>query len=419
MGPVASAQRLNVPRAALIDRVVPIRASNLLPGRALLLETAVMDVAGRSWTARARYRADAQGTIDIERDAPLSTSFGDLGPGGLFSGMRAEGDDENRLRFLSRDATSIVTSVILSDSSGGRLDSVSIERQFLGPGVREVVITERGLRGHLYLPSTTPAPAVLVLGGSEGGYADQVAALLASNGFAALSLAYFGVDSLPAQLGGIPLEYFEHALTWLEERADVVPGGIAILGTSKGAEAALLVASRSRRIRAVVAYAPSSVAWDCICADPARASWTVNGNDVVSVPQLPPAPVPRGAPVRPVINYLNRLQQAPPDVTIPVEQIRGPLLLVAGTDDQLWPSRLMAEQIVKRRAARGGHSRDRLLTYEGAGHLIGKGFLPAGSTRIAGGRIETGGTPAANARAQADSWPKVLSFLGAELLGRQ
>jgi dienelactone hydrolase len=106
-------------------------------------------------------------------------------------------------------------------------------------------------------------------------------------------------------------------------------------------------------------------------------------------------------------------------VTIPVEQIRGPLLLVAGTDDQLWPSRLMAEQIVKRRAARGGHSRDRLLTYEGAGHLIGKGFLPAGSTRIAGGRIETGGTPAANARAQADSWPKVLSFLGAELLGRQ
>jgi hypothetical protein len=73
----------------------------------------------------------------------------------------------------------------------------------------------------------------------------------------------------------------------------------------------------------------------------------------------------------------------------------------------------MARQIMERRASRGGHRSDRLLAYEGAGHLIGKSFLPAGSTRIAGGRIETGGTPAANARAQADAWPKVLQFLGA------
>jgi hypothetical protein len=351
VGTAASAQRLDVPPAAPFDRVVPIRASSLLPGRVHALQTAVIDAAGLRWTARATYRADARGMIDIERDVPLSTSFGDLGAGGLFSGMWAEGDDAHRFRFQTREAASIVTSVILMDSSGARLDSVSIERQFLGPGVRELVVTEGGLRGHLYLPPDAPAPAVLVLGGSEGGYAGQVAALLATNGFAALSLAYFGVDGLPTQLGEIPLEYFERALAWIESHADVARGGVAILGTSKGAEAALLVASRSPAVKAVVAYAPSSVAWDCICADGSRASWTVNGKAVVSVPQVPPVPVSPGAPVRPVLNYLNRLQRAPQDATIPVEQIRGPILLVAGSDDQLWPSLLMAQRVVVRRAA--------------------------------------------------------------------
>ncbi len=404
---------------APIDRVIAIRASGLPAAGVVRVETAVIDNGGRRWTAHATYRADARGTIDLERDVPLSTSFGDLGPGGLFSGMRGDGDDDDRLRFLTREAASVITSVILTDSSGARLDSVSIERPFLGPGVRELVVSDGGLRGHLYLPPAAPAPAVLVLGGSEGGYADQVAALLATNGFGALSLAYFGVDGLPTQLGEIPLEYFERALAWLDSHAEVARGGVAILGTSKGAEAALLVASRSPLVRAVVAYAPSSVAWDCICSGASRSSWTAGGKGIVSVPQMPPVAVPAGQPVRPGVNYLNRLQRAPEGATIAVERIRGPLLLVAGEEDQLWPSLLMAQRIMQRRGERGGHARDRLLAYAGAGHLIGKAFLPSGSTRIAGGRIETGGTPTANARAQADAWPKVIAFLKEQLGGRQ
>jgi dienelactone hydrolase len=115
------------------------------------------------------------------------------------------------------------------------------------------------------------------------------------------------------------------------------------------------------------------------------------------------------------VNYLYRLQQAPPGAVIPVEDITGPLLLVAGGDDQLWPSSLMAEAIMDRRAAMGGHADDELLTYPNAGHLIGKASVPAGSTRIAGGRLESGGTPPDNARAQADAWPRVLEFLAKAL----
>jgi dienelactone hydrolase len=53
----------------------------------------------------------------------------------------------------------------------------------------------------------------------------------------------------------------------------------------------------------------------------------------------------------------------------------------------------------------------RLLVYPSAGHLISKSLLPAGSTLIARGRIDTGGTTRANAEAGQDAWRRVLSFL--------
>ncbi|MDQ4080858.1 MAG: dienelactone hydrolase family protein, partial [Gemmatimonadota bacterium] len=113
----------------------------------------------------------------------------------------------------------------------------------------------------------------------------------------------------------------------------------------------------------------------------------------------------------PVVNYLYRWRRMPRGAAIRVDRIAAPLLLIAGDDDQLWPSLLMAQAIMEQRANRGRHASDELLIYRGAGHLIGKAYVPAGSTRIAGGRIETGGTPSANARAQADAWPRVLAFL--------
>jgi dienelactone hydrolase len=100
---------------------------------------------------------------------------------------------------------------------------------------------------------------------------------------------------------------------------------------------------------------------------------------------------------------------------IPVERIQGPVLLVAGGQDQLWPSAWSGDAIAARLRAHGFRHRVVQLSYPDAGHRIGKAYLPAGSTRIAGGRMETGGTPQANAAAQADAWPRVLRFLAAAL----
>jgi hypothetical protein len=75
----------------------------------------------------------------------------------------------------------------------------------------------------------------------------------------------------------------------------------------------------------------------------------------------------------------------------------------------------MSRAIMERRASLPMHADDELLVYPSAGHLIGKAYVPSGSTRVGGGRIETGGSSAENARAQADAWPRVLAFLAKAL----
>ncbi|HEX8259840.1 MAG TPA: hypothetical protein VF558_06050 [Rubrobacteraceae bacterium] len=59
-------------------------------------------------------------------------------------------------------------------------------------------VREGGLVGTFFRPSTPgPHPAVIVLGGSDGGLREGSAAVIARQGYATLALAYFGVEGLP------------------------------------------------------------------------------------------------------------------------------------------------------------------------------------------------------------------------------
>jgi dienelactone hydrolase len=254
-----------------------------------------------------------------------------------------------------------------------------------------------------------------------GGLEEQeVAALLASRGFVALTLAYFGAEHLPDSLSNIRLEYFDKALDFLQKRSSVQRDRIGILGTSKGAEAGLLVASRNPVPRVVVAYAPSAYVWSCICQGNGQSSWSVHRRPVPFIPfqDDPTYAPPSGFPLRFTVNYLYSLHQQVrvKETTIPVERIKAPIMLISGKDDQLWPSYLMANAIIDRRH-RLTKFRDLHLAYANAGHLIGKAILPVGSTVVANGHIQTGGTPYGDAVAQQDSWPKVIEFLR-KVLGR-
>jgi dienelactone hydrolase len=97
-------------------------------------------------------------------------------------------------------------------------------------------------------------------------------------------------------------------------------------------------------------------------------------------------------------------------VEIPVENIHGPVLLIAGKDDQIWPSSLMATRLMKRLRSHGHPYADEHLSYDNAGHWIPCGYLPTAGEQHRM-KLGIGGTPEGTASAQADSWPKVLEFL--------
>lgn len=289
-------------------------------------------------------------------------------------------------------------------------------------------VEEEGVVGTLFYPSTPgPHPAVIALGGVGGGLREGGAETLASEGFAALALAYFGVDPLPRELVEIPLEYFEGAIEWLKSQPEVDADRIAVVGNSKGGELALLLgATYPEDIKAVVGYAPSSVVWQGISFDREayyggpRSPWSLRGEPLPFVKFARPRTSEMVRLVgyyfgrQPIVGrifYERALDEGPAisAATIPVEKIGGPLLVISGTEDQMWPSTRLSEMAIERLEAHDHPFPREHLRYEGAGHMI---TLPRSEPPTSWARrYEVGGSQEANEFANADSWTKVLGFL--------
>jgi dienelactone hydrolase len=225
-----------------------------------------------------------------------------------------------------------------------------------------------------------------LFGGSEGGIGGElVASLLASHGYPALSIAYFGEPGLPRGLAEIPLEYFTRALRWLVGRPGVDENRLVVFGASRGSEAALLLAAHfPKLVRAVIAVSPSNVSVGSFpgCKD---AAWTLGGR-----------PIPYQCSYGPTENTTG--------AAIPVRRIRSPLLLVCGGVDSVWPSCPMAHAVERRHRAHG----DVLLDYPHAGH--GVGFVP--NIPIWFEHL-AGDSPEANPLAREQFWPRLLRFVAA------
>jgi dienelactone hydrolase len=264
------------------------------------------------------------------------------------------------------------------------------------------------LVANLHLPGGDgPFPGVLLVGGSGGGigWQDEIGALLAKEGYAALALAYFGMESLPENLERIPLEYFDEAVDYLAGLDGVDADRLGIVGVSKGGELALLLASRDPRLVTTVAFVPSSVVFQSITPEwPTTSSWSENGEDVPFVPYLITENFRRD---RLAIMYRESLDQPQAaEAAIQVEKIQGPVLLLSGKADDLWPSDYMSDQVIARLRANDFRYTYEHIAYEDAGHLIS--LITEETTRL-------GGTAEGNRAAQEDAQPRMIEFLGEHL----
>lgn len=301
-------------------------------------------------------------------------------------------------------------------------DPTSPKVEMTDPLPGGVRIEEDGIIANYFPPAGDGAhPGVLLLGGSEGGLsagAARMAAALQGEGYAVLQLAYFRAPGQQERLELIPLERFDKAIDWLAARPEVAPGSLAIVGGSKGAEAALIVSSRRPDLRAVIAGMPSSVAWAGIdlniarmIVNPPGSSWSLGG--------APYPHLPYGRPERPGGEIIDLYRAGLADLAehedaiIRVENIKATVLLICGEKDALWPSCEMASQIEARAREKGGPAVE-VLSYPDAGHAVFGVAVEEGDPRFAN-LARLGGTPAGNNAARRESWPRILDHLNRAL----
>ncbi|HEX8728280.1 MAG TPA: acyl-CoA thioester hydrolase/BAAT C-terminal domain-containing protein [Ktedonobacterales bacterium] len=412
------------PNSALSDRLVHIRLLGFTPGQRVTLRAEMADDAGQRWRSWAEFEANASGAVHVLTAAPLAGSYSGVDAMGLFWSMERADDGVGSPAPFARTTTNPLTITFTAEADGREVATRQHARLGLAAEVRRIEVRERGMVGTLLLPPDDdhgPHPGVIVLGGSSGGIREPLAALLASHGCAALALAYFGAEGLPPQLADIPLEYFATALDWMAARPDVRGERCALLGTSRGAELALLLGATFPQVGAVVAYAPSGVLWGAVGA--AGPAWTYHGEPLPVVPdRVSPALDAAISAREPIVAaewYLHNLadEAALEPATIAVERIAGPVLLISGEDDQMWPSTLMAERIMRRLAEHRFTWPYRHLRFPNAGHLIGPPWQPTTVTvrrhPTVGSAFAYGGTPLGQAHANADSWEHVLEWVGA------
>lgn len=212
----------------------------------------------------------------------------------------------------------------------------------------------------LYLGESENQPLIVGFGGSEGGNAwdsdfwkptrDQFLA----KGYAFLALGYFGSQDTPEALDRISLNAIHDAIIGITENPKIDGRKIAIIGGSKGGELVLNLASYFDDIDAVVAMSTSHVSFAGLTMMSNTSSWTLNDKEVPFAP-TPYAAIPAMISGDHLEAYRLILEDkdAEQKAMIPVEKIKGSVLLLSASNDEAWPSAAMSDKIVDRLKTKG------------------------------------------------------------------
>lgn len=413
------------PQQALVDEPLSITLSGLSSGQTVTLWVRTKDASDREWASSASFVADNRGVVDVTKQQPVSGSYHTIDPMGLFWSMLPVGIKQP-IPFVSKAQQPVMIDLI-AEIDGKVIAATRLERRFATENIIREPLREQGLVGTCYYPNDGERhPAIIILSGSDGQIRENQAALLASHGYVALTLVYFGgagLEGLPQNLVRIPLEYFETAIHWLQAQSFVNAEKIGVIGLSRGGELVLLLGSMFPEIKAVVAGSSSGLVQAGIDGrDYSKSAWTYKGKPLqqvvvkftifLSLKLMWQSFKQHSFPMRDMFMTTLKDSKHLEEATIRVENINGPVLLISGDDDQMWPSTPFSELVMKRLQEHHHPYPDQHLHYPGAGHFVcfpyGFPGLPPFVKRIQG--MAVGGSVEATAVSVSDSWPKILAF---------
>jgi dienelactone hydrolase len=405
----------------LYDQPIAIRVSDCPPTAAVTVSAEAVDDLDHRWGSHAVFIADAAGVVDLSQHAVQSGSYPGKDAMGLFWSMRLDSAVVDRGPFIKVMPTP--AGATITAECAGETASIKVSRRLMGRGIRRTEIREEGIVATFFDHESGARPGIIIVSGSGGGLAEDQPALLASRGYAVLSLGYFGMEGVPEDLAKIPLEYFGRAFDWMRAHPSVDRERIGVMGMSRGGELALLLGATFPEIKAVVAYVPSGVVWPGLTRDPSPEvppAWTRDGNAVAFMPNPPPDLEAWSKPpvvMTPTFHASMKMLARDQWPEIEVEKTRGPILMLSGSDDQMWPSLMLADIAAQRLLRHNFAHKFEHITYAGAGHFIRFPYSPV-ITEIFHPVVKTlmalGGDALSNA-ADRDSWSRVLGFLAASL----
>jgi dienelactone hydrolase len=408
-----------------IDQEVSIHVEGLASHAIPTLRATAQDGKGENWVSWAVFKADEEGCIDVAKQAPIKGSYEGIDSMGLFWSMVPASENPAALYTCKNDEFKVTFELGLDEKV---VERQSITRYLKNPDIQRIAVKERGLQGALFIPqSDQPLPLIITLTGSNGGLSENKSKLLASRGFAVFALGYFAVDGLPSDLREIPLEYFETAFEWLKSQPMLDASRVGIYGASRGGELALILGSIfPNAAKAIVAVVPSSVVYSDLEKTP-RHAWLYRNQPVVPFASLSLLDLTEGKgthfsnPASWLKSYLDGMKESKvyEAASIPVEKIRCPILLISGGDDQLWPSAIYSQQIVKRLQNFNSPIECLHLNYPQAGHWINIPNFPQPNRAYYHPVFQQwyalGGTASADQHSSVDSWEKMISFFHEKL----
>lgn len=203
---------------------------------------------------------------------------------------------------------------------------------------------------------------------------------------------------------------------------------IGIIGHSRGSELALLYSLQFKKVKAVIAVAPSSIVFPGVVnyQPVMKPAWTVQGSPIpyfeakrtigdtcsffyhwiFRKPYLGLQPIKRN------LKDVKQLEEN----TIRVQEIQAPIMFLAGTDDHIQPAAFFTERMEEQLQHHPFKHRNKYIYYENAGHFSAfPSALPnlpqtTGDTNY-NMTMVFGGTKKVNAKTAQDSWEKTLEFL--------
>lgn len=405
---------IDAPSSAMVDEPLAVTVPEPTSAE-VWVEARTRDGAGRSWFSRVEFETD-DGRIRVPDARPTRGTYDEPSGMGLFWSMQPDAINVHRYDPGQRVQT-VDLRVLPEATDADPVAETTIERRFIPPQSTEREVEDPIVGTLVESPSEGPAPGVILFHGSAGNRPLAEARVLASHGFTVLALQYFSpdYDRIPDALVEVPVEYADRAVDWLADHDAVSDAPIGLGGFSRGGELALLVGTRHENVGTVVNWVGAGILFNAVIltADghvspqsPDTSAWTIDG-DPLAYPSRDD--YTRGGNL--TQRYREWLDETPDhvidDATIPLEELNGPVLLISGGSDGIWPSRYLLNRAEARLEELDYPHRFEHLTYDAAGHGISVPYLPTWPNQPS--RL-LGGTIAGTAAAEADAWPRAIEY---------